>query len=328
MRRFRADTLAARSAGQERKAVTSKWVVLWATVPTTGSPIRFEGFCTDPPGPPDSPDSPGSGYRLVCRLRDQDEEHAVPLEAMPPRADDTRWWFTASIDVDVDPPLSPGTWDLYVRKHGATEAKPPRVAFPTGSPVGTTHVFPLARGAQHDIRPYVTVKGNVSLTVRALKAYAEVDTIWSREDGITMSGRLMNVPRAGTGAEMVLRDRLSDDVLTIPASLVNDQFEVRVDLDPLSGLHRPDKQVWDLWLRVDGVSDELRLGSHLDDIKDKKKVMTYPAPTSYEGDRKRRIRPYYTVENNVAMTSNRVPLDADAPAPAPAPVVAGEDAPS
>ena len=58
----------------------------------------------------------------------------------------------------------------------------------------------------------------------------------------------MNTGSAGAGAEMVLRDRLSDDVMSVPVSLAGDEFEVRVDLDPLSGLHRPDKQVWDLWL--------------------------------------------------------------------------------
>lgn len=73
----------------------------------------------------------------------------------------------------------------------------------------------------------------------------------------------------------------------------------------------------------------LRIGAHLDDVRNKKQVFVYPPRTLSRGEVERRFRPYFTVENNLSIRSK--PLSsAAAPAeqsqatpaePSPAPLV-------
>jgi hypothetical protein len=294
-------------------------VTLRATVPAAGSSLRLEGFCAA--GLPAATGSPGT---LVIRLRGAEDEHTVALEALAAPDGDARLWFAAAIDIDARPELGAGTWDLYIDSAGAPRR---RLASSTGPTVGTTHVYPLALGTHHEVRAYVTVAGNVSLTVRPRRSFAEVHAVWPRDVDASIEGRVVHPTAASgaTNAQLILRDRLSEDEIGVPATIEGDRFAVRVELAALSGLHRPDKQVWDLWLRVDGIDEDLHLGSHLDDIKNKKKVITFPAQTSEEGERARRFRVYYTVGNDLAMTSNRIALDSEQPARVPAPTPVADD---
>ncbi|UGY92720.1 hypothetical protein [Streptomyces gobiensis] len=62
--------------------------------------------------------------------------------------------------------------------------------------------------------------------------------------------------------------------------------------------------VWDLYVRVGETA--CRLGRILDDIHDKKRVLTLPSmtvPVAGSGTRRLQLRPYYTVENNLSVVT-------------------------
>jgi glycosyltransferase involved in cell wall biosynthesis len=71
--------------------------------------------------------------------------------------------------------------------------------------------------------------------------------------------------------------------------------------------------VWDLRLDVPA-GGTLRLGAHLDDVRNKKEAFVYPASILSRGDVQRRLRPYFTVENNLSIRSR--PVTAARPRPA------------
>jgi glycosyltransferase involved in cell wall biosynthesis len=175
------------------------------------------------------------------------------------------------------------------------------------------------------VRPYLRHQGHLSLAVTRLAPHAEVLELVVEDEAVDVHGFLPRPPaESSVGARLVARRRGTDSEVSAPATVEGDRFSARLDLGDL--LHPSNESdVWDLRLEVPGAGT-LRLGAHLDDVRDKKNVLVYPPRTLSRGGVERKLRPYFTVENNLSIRSRPVKppreepaLPSEAPAPSPEP---------
>jgi glycosyltransferase involved in cell wall biosynthesis len=130
-----------------------------------------------------------------------------------------------------------------------------------------------------------------------LPPHAELRAAWVRERTLELEGTLPS-----TASELVCRSRERGDELRLPATVEGERFTAQLPLASLARAGEP--ETWDLWL------DALRLGAHEDDVPNKKQAVAFPARDVEQ----RRLRPYFTVENNLSVSSQ--PLAPGAPPPA------------
>jgi glycosyltransferase involved in cell wall biosynthesis len=137
--------------------------------------------------------------------------------------------------------------------------------------------------------------------------HAEVTRLRLEGDTAVIEGTLP-AEIAPQRAYLVARRR--GDVMEVfrPAEAAHGRFTARLDLGELV-LPGDQADAWDLRLQLD--DRPLRLGSHLDDIPNKKDAVAYPSRRVGRGGAERQLEPYYTVENNLSVRSIR-------PLPAPA----------
>src|SRR3954470_10017348 len=133
----------------------------------------------------------------------------------------------------------------------------------------------------------------------ALPPHAELRETWVRERTVELEGTL---PGAAGHGELICRSRERGDEVRLPAVVAGGHFSAELPLTALARAGAPER--WDLWL------DGLRIGAHDDDVPNKKQAVAFPARDVEQ----RRLRPYFTVENNLSVTSR--PLAPDAPPPA------------
>lgn len=201
-----------------------------------------------------------------------------------------------------------GTWRLLVRQAGADTLKAEEAC-----------EFPLHGASDRLDGPAVrveTVAGpvetrpdgsppNVSLQVQALTPWAEVAGVESTQGTLRVHGRIVgDVPAADSrrarAAECVLRRREDGHSMRQPARLADGEFSLAIDEEWFAPPRAT--ETWDLWLRPGGESAAIRLGRHLDDIADKKRVIHYPW-TSAGTSEHARARPYYTAANNLSLVT-------------------------
>jgi hypothetical protein len=142
--------------------------------------------------------------------------------------------------------------------------------------------------------------------------HAEVEQVWPRDGHVRVIGFVSGGSTTGatqTGS-LTLTDRDRPTVvLNCPATLTGERFDASFDIDlvasasPLEGSDSP--RVWDLHLNVPGHPHPLRVGRHLDDIPNKKKVMTFPAQTGEAPGGAVSVKPYYTVQANLSLICRR-----------------------
>jgi glycosyltransferase involved in cell wall biosynthesis len=145
--------------------------------------------------------------------------------------------------------------------------------------------------------------------------HAEVTRLLVEGDAATVEGTLP--PDTGAADGLVARRRGDGAELRWPAELDAGRFSARVeigDLVPASA----GTEVWDLRLEAGG--RPLRLGTHLDDIPNRKAAVAYPTVRVRRGALERDVEPYYTKENNLSLRTT-VTGSGDAP-----PLPAGDDA--
>jgi glycosyltransferase involved in cell wall biosynthesis len=193
--------------------------------------------------------------------------------------------FEATLDVTSLPPAA-STWDVSAVGDDGEEE---RLVAPPGDELPPEDDVAKARGAEavYRWRPYATAKGNLSIELRArpLAPHAEVERVTVAGGIVTVAahgeGRIVAVSRA-TRAEVA-----GDGTSVVLARLAGDLEET---------------EIWDLFLEAADRS-RLRLGAHLDGIRNKHDVFVFPA----EEIAGRRVRPYYTSSNNLSIRSR--PLD-------------------
>ncbi|NGO13742.1 sulfotransferase [Streptomyces sp. HC44] len=143
----------------------------------------------------------------------------------------------------------------------------------------------------------------------ASAAHAEIDKVWTRDGRIRITGalhgesappdvrwRLLLVPRGDKKRRLIY-----------PATLDGTRFDASF---PVSDLARDDvsepskPSQWDIHLVTDTDDGEVRLraGRHLDDLKDKKRTLVFPAQRALlDGGHAVLVKPYYTVKDNLSV---------------------------
>ncbi|MGP4002597.1 hypothetical protein [Streptomyces sp. 8N706] len=126
---------------------------------------------------------------------------------------------------------------------------------------------------------------------------AEVEEVWPRDGQIRVVGF---VPGDSTDAPAALVARIrghDDGEVRAETVLRGGRFDARLAVRDLASVRAPAEQTWDLYLAPADRAEELRLGRHLDDIRGKKKIFTYPAQT----ERSVRVEPYFTIKDNLSV---------------------------
>ncbi|MGW7520733.1 sulfotransferase family protein [Streptomyces sp. NPDC054796] len=153
------------------------------------------------------------------------------------------------------------------------------------------------------------------------KAHAEISQVWPREGRIRLVGALHGWRGGTQGApgssdspgssadapwRLVLTPRGHEEKqLSYDVTLDGTHFDVDFPVADLltEGPRPPVPAEWDVHLTTKTADGEarLRLGRHLDDIENKKKVMVFPAQTAGKRAGAALVRPYYTVKNNLSI---------------------------
>ncbi|MEK0100451.1 hypothetical protein WDA79_18495 [Streptomyces sp. A475] len=132
-----------------------------------------------------------------------------------------------------------------------------------------------------------------------MKPHAEIEQVWPRDGRIRVIGRLHGThgPAAsGPWRLLLVRRGRPDHQLRYEAHMDGDRFECELPVGDLTAYEAGSADRWDLHL-TDGRL-RLRAGRRLDDIRGKKSVMVYPwQPVSGAFG----VRPYFTVEDNLAL---------------------------
>ena len=247
--------------------------------------------------------------QLVLRERSSQAEHRVVLalgESGPARRFDAEVAISG-LALVVD---ETSEWDAYVALDG-TGAGEERLPAPPDARLAPTSVLPLD-ASLYRVRPHRRDQGYLSLTVRRLPPHAEVTRVEVENAAVTVDGFLPGAQAASTdGARLVARRRGTESDVFVAATIDGDRFSARLDLSEL--VDDEDTDVWDLRLEVPAVGT-LRLGAHLDEVRNKKEAFVYPASILSRGAVQRRLRPYFTVENNLSIRSR--PVAAARPRPA------------
>ncbi|GLW96520.1 hypothetical protein [Microtetraspora sp. NBRC 16547] len=130
-------------------------------------------------------------------------------------------------------------------------------------------------------------------------AHAEIEHVWPRDGRIRIVGAVVGMPPAAATLALRNRDR-SRTVLRCPATVNGRRFDGSFDIEIVTAATTSARDVWDLHPDLPGQA-ELRVGRHLDDTADKKRIMTFPAQSHGFS----RIRPYSTVKRNLSLICER-----------------------
>lgn len=151
--------------------------------------------------------------------------------------------------------------------------------------------------------------------------HAEVISVWPREGHVSVHGIIHGIDHEPEGtpdngeklgtwrALLLLRGR--PDVTrtyTLELEPVQGEFDIVLPIGDLVPPGEYDRQYWDLYLATGTGEDEtrLRVGRHLDDIQDKKRVMKFPGQRTSGNAGDVRVAPYYTDHNNLSIRARRL----------------------
>ncbi|MGW7486324.1 hypothetical protein [Streptomyces sp. NPDC054786] len=134
-----------------------------------------------------------------------------------------------------------------------------------------------------------------------IPAQAEVEEVWPRDGQILIRGMVAGGGSREDGTLVVRSRESTGSELRLSTAGTGGRFGASIGLDELAAACSGAEQTWDLYLKLPGRAEILRLGRHLDDIVGKKKIFTYPA----QAVAGMWIEPYYTVKDNLSVVCRR-----------------------
>ncbi|HET9381785.1 MAG TPA: transferase [Streptomyces sp.] len=238
----------------------------------------------------------GDAPRLLLRLRPAKGRPAaaeIPVGLAPEPGGALRGVLGAR------PALAEGRWDVYLLT--GTAAPPLRLR------PGLRDQRALVDGYTRDwpspvaVRvPYTTVDGFLALRAWLRTAHAEVEAIGTADRSMRVGARLHGASPAGRDdVTVVLRRRdATRPEREVRARVGSDgrRFSFTVDYGELASGSPGGGAVWDVFVRA-GDAARVRVARLLDDVADRKEVVVHPAAV-VDGVR---VRPYYTVDNDLAV---------------------------
>jgi glycosyltransferase involved in cell wall biosynthesis len=231
-----------------------------------------------------------SGAELRKPLVPAGEDSASVIELSeirPPEGASARWHLHVSL------PSSGGERRLAPRVGGG---QVPPVELPND-------------GGVYRVRAHATKHGMFAIDSRLLPPFAHVEELWVR--GLTMELRGKSPAPPGR-ADLVARRRGEGFEFRSPLTIAADgSFEGSFDLTPLADPGGED-ETWDMYLDPAGDERTLRLGAHLDELPDRRRVAAYPRALVRTRVADVEVEPFYTYENNLSVRASR---KADGPPP-------------
>ncbi|MFE0508674.1 glycosyltransferase family 4 protein [Streptomyces sp. NPDC058964] len=155
--------------------------------------------------------------------------------------------------------------------------------------------------------PYRTVDGFLALNAREADVHAEVRrvTVDADREAISVAVRLFGTDADAEGFELRHRGHAGAGALQLSWHRDRDGvFHTRVSCAAVARLHHEEQDLWDLWVRVTGRDEPVRVGGWFGDVKERKSVYVYPVIVFEDTPRGRaRVRPYYTVDNGLSVNA-------------------------
>jgi glycosyltransferase involved in cell wall biosynthesis len=205
------------------------------------------------------------------------------------------------------PEAAIGTWAAYI----LTGPDAPWRRVVAGLGAEAEPVVVRAGLAGLEVAPRTTLDRGLSLDVRPLPHLRRVRF---GEDGVLRIEGTLPWGAGAPAARLVSRRRDGRGEVLGEAQLRNGGFSARIDMREL--VRKGARQIWDLWLSVDGPGEPLRIGARLDPMTDKRRRWVYPQRRLKRDGVTRAIEPYITENDNLSVRS--APAGASAPARRPA----------
>lgn len=290
---------AARAVGSRRAPTTSAA----ATGPSTPSPAAHAratgdgGFVVllDPAELPAGP------LDLVARLRRDPGERQIRVPVLP-SADAPDRVARAALR-PAEHTLAEGRWDCYVVPRGTNKrlrltARLVEQAALVGRPPST------GRGGVGAWIPYPTADGFLALRTWLRPAHAEIDTVEVGEESVTVTATLYgdaDAVQEGAEVRAVSRTDTAYD-FTVAARAVGERVvRFTVPYGEILARRAVEHDLWDL--RVAGVPVG-RIGG---DVVERRKTDLVPGRVfAHAGRGWTRVRPYFTVRNELALSARDV----------------------
>lgn len=158
--------------------------------------------------------------------------------------------------------------------------------------------------------PYATRFGNLTVRAWARRNHAEAGRLRVVDGGAVLDGTLYGP--ALTGAALlearprgarVGAEPVTSPAAAVPGGLGGPGAAFTAEL-PYAAL--TEAGVWDLWLLPGADGKPVRIARILDDIQDKKRVFRYPSQRLTAGAGEFAVRPYYTLDNDLAVRVDRI----------------------
>ncbi|WP_405780804.1 glycosyltransferase [Streptomyces sp. NBC_00859] len=258
---------------------------------------------------PDGPDTAAyDGLRLLCsRTDDRGDQRSYPFDAQGVAV------------VPAGGEFAEGVWDFYAETPGTGR----RVRI-TARSVDQRGAMRAAQGDE-GVRNQVAyrLKGRGFLTMRSWDrpVHAEAGDIAVDGAELTVSGTLMGAGAISGDPVLLLRRRggTSEELAFAGSRQGADGFRVTFSAAGPASRQLTVNDYWDLWLRYAPQAKPVKVGRILDDVVDKKGIHSYPpavlrkrrpwgalrkAVRKVRGRPQQwvRVRPYYTVSNDLALT--------------------------
>ena len=228
----------------------------------------------------------------------------IPLTRLPDGG------FEVDVDLPAEADLASwaGTWDIDVLLPDGQRLRvraDEEVAWPLPSVVRDD-----AAGTAVHFRPYRTDRGNLSIAATELTARAMVRRLVVGEHALHFDGLMPGGGPAPAGIRLVGVKREGGDGFDVPAAPSQDGFTAELDLRTLVRAAEGN-ETWDLHLALPGGQERLRVGAAVDHLRTKHETLLYPERTLTVDGVERRLIPFYTVAETIAVRS-RPPREDDA----------------
>lgn len=249
------------------------------------------------------------GLRLLCSRTDD-------------RADQRCYLFDAKgvATVPADEEFAEGVWDFYAEVPGS--GRRVRVAARSVDQRGAMHAAAQGdAGVRNRVAYKLKGKGFLTLRTWNRPVHAEAGDITVDGTQLTVSGTLVGQASLSADPVLLLRRRgKSGEEIHIPASRQgSDGFRATFSCARPAARQLTRSDYWDMWLRYAPETPPVKVGRVLDDVIDKKAVYAYPAAVLFKKrpwgplrkvarkvrgrpQQRVRVRAYYTVSNDLALT--------------------------
>jgi glycosyltransferase involved in cell wall biosynthesis len=241
-----------------------------------------------------------AGAELVLREERSGAELRKPLSPPANAAGDER---ESVIELSEIRPREGASarWDVHVSVPSSGGER--RLAPPAGGGQVTPLELP-SDGGVYRVRAHATKHGMFAIDSRLLPPFAQVEELWVR--GLTMELRGRSPAPPGR-AELVARRRGEGFEFRQPLTIAEDRsFEGSFDITPLAD-PGGEEETWDMYLDPPGEGVPLRLGAHLDDLPDRRRVVVFPHAVVKTRVTEVEVEPFYTYENNLSVRARRRP---------------------